>query len=227
MGEADKIFTLLTQARGKIDAVAKGVRRTKSHFAGRLEFMTEATLTLHRGRNLDVITSAQTVRSHWEAIVQPAAFATASLFGELVDVTSEHDLAIPDVYDLLRGALAALGDQADPTVLIARFELRLLHALGVAPPDDVCVRGGEALAGGAWLDAQAGGLVCQACSRGAMLELAAADLQNFRALGAARGAGRTAALVATPRTARAVDELMWHHLGKRPKAHVLLDALTR
>ena len=58
LGEADKIFTLFTRSSGKVDAVGKGVRRPKSTLGGRLELLTESTLTLHRGRSLDIITSA-------------------------------------------------------------------------------------------------------------------------------------------------------------------------
>jgi len=55
LGEADRILTLFTDERGKLDAVAKGVRRARSHLAGRLEFGTECAFGMHRGRSLDVI----------------------------------------------------------------------------------------------------------------------------------------------------------------------------
>ncbi|MDQ2857564.1 MAG: DNA repair protein RecO, partial [Candidatus Eremiobacteraeota bacterium] len=97
LGEADKIFTLFTDERGKLDAIAKGVRRSKSQLAGRLEFVTEAALTLHRGRNLDVITSAEIDTVYWTSIVEPDAFATAHLAVELIDAFCETDLALPDV----------------------------------------------------------------------------------------------------------------------------------
>ena len=59
MGEADRIFTLFTLERGKLDAVAKGVRRPRSHFAGRLEFLNECDFLMHRGRSLEIIVSAE------------------------------------------------------------------------------------------------------------------------------------------------------------------------
>jgi DNA repair protein RecO (recombination protein O) len=225
LGEADRIFTLFTREHGKVDAIAKGVRRTKSHFAGRLQFMSEATLTFHRGRNLDVITSAETIRSRWTAIVEPSAFATAHLLAEMVDAFCELDLALPEIYELLVGAIGALGQGPAPAALVPRFSLRLLHALGLAPPDVQCVRCGNDLTGEAFVDLDAGGLVCEA-DRGPRetIELDAADLANFRALGAPRGGVIRPTTFATDRAARAVDAFVTYHLGKRPRARALVDA---
>src|SRR5215469_6800563 len=91
LGEADRIFTLFTSERGKLDAVAKGVRRTKSQFAGRLEFLTEAAFTMHGGRSLDVITGATILHSEWERLVEPKCFAAAGLVAELIDAFCEPD----------------------------------------------------------------------------------------------------------------------------------------
>jgi DNA repair protein RecO len=187
--------------------------------------MTEAILTLHRGRSLDVITSAQTVRSHWTAIVEPAAFATAHLLAEMVDAFCEPELAIPEVYELLTGAIGALAQSRPPAELIPRFSLRLLDALGLAPSASECVRCGDELAGGAAVDVEAGGLVCEAC-RGArrMIELDAEDVANFQALGAPRGGTIRPTAIATPQTARAVEAFVTYHLGRRPRARALIDA---
>lgn len=227
LGEADRIFTLFTTVRGKVDAVGKGVRRPKSPVGGRLEFLCEATLTLHRGRNLDVITSAVTVKQHWTDLVEPGKFAAASLLAEVVDGFCEPDLPMADVYDLLTGAAAAIAASAAPAGLVPRFQLRLLAALGLAPPDESCVRCNAPFgAHGAWLDVEAGGLGCERCCgvRGERNHLGSADVVNFRALGAPRGGLVRAAAGATPRVARAVDELITYHLGKRPKARALVDA---
>jgi DNA repair protein RecO (recombination protein O) len=226
LGEADRIFTLFSTARGKLDAVGKGVRRPRSAVGGQLQFLSEVRVTLHRGRNLDVITSVQTVRSHWEGLVEPGTFAAASLLAEIVDAFCELDLPMPDVYALLGGAAGALAVSADPGSLVPRFELRLLAALGLAPPDDSCVRCSAPFTDhGAWLDVDSGGLTCERCGggRGEINHLDAADVANFRAVGALRGGPIRPSATATPRTARAIDELITWHLGKRPKARSLLD----
>ena len=229
LGEADKIFTLFTRAHGKVNAVGKGVRRPKSALGGRLELLTEATVTLHRGRNLDVIAQAQTLRSYWTKLVEPDALAAASLVAELVDLFCEPELALDEIYALLTGAARAIAAATVPAALIPRFELRLLDALGLAPSSDVCIRCGAPLADlGAWVDADAGGLGCERCygARGDAHALDAGDVANFRALGAPRGGPRVA-LAATPRVARAVDDLVTFHLGKRPRARALLEELAR
>ena len=219
LGEADRIIRLFTSERGKLDAVAKGVRRAKSHFAGRLEFGNECELQMHHGRSLDVIVNADIVRAPWERLVEPERFATAQLIAELVDAFCEPDLAVPEVYALLSGVLTAIAASETPRALVPRFSLRLLASLGVEPPVDTCIRCGKPLEGHAWVDAQAGGFICAGCREGwrDLLELDAEDLQNLADLCAPRGASR-AALVARPRVANAVEEVIVHHLGRKPKA---------
>lgn len=219
LGEADRIYTLFTVERGKIDAVAKGVRRAKSHFAGRLEFGNECDFGMHRGRSLDVIVSAEIRHAPWSRLVEPKRFAAASAAAELVESFCEPDFALPEIYELLIGMLAAVETSAQPTELLPRFSARLLDLLGLAPPPDACVRCGRALEPHvAWLDAPAGGLIDERCrERWRQLpELDRRDRANFRALWMPRGAAATAH--ATPRVARAVEELLAHHLGRRPKA---------
>jgi len=229
LGEADKIFTLFTRAHGKVNAVGKGVRRPKSALGGRLELLSEATVTLHRGRNLDVIAQVQTLRSYWMQLVEPDALAAASLVAELVDLFCEPELALDDIYTLLVGAVKAIAAAPAPAALIPRFQLRLLHALGLAPSADFCIRCGTTLEeNGAWVDVDAGGLGCERCygARGDAHAFDAGDVANFRALGAPRGGAR-ATLAATPKVARAVDDLVTFHLGRRPRARALLDTFAR
>ena len=230
LGEADRIVTLFTEERGKLDAVAKGVRRAKSHVAGKLEFASEALLGVHRGRNLDVIASAEIARSHWEALVDPAKYAVAHLLVELIDAFCEPDLAMPEVYALLQGALAALARSGEPLALVPRFELRLLGALGFAPEAENCLRCGASLEGvPAWADLEAGGLTCERCRphRADAYALDSLEVENFRALGASRGGERRAALAAAPAVARAVDAFVTHHLGKRLRSQALLVDLAQ
>jgi len=229
LGEADKIFTLFTDAHGKIDAVGKGVRRTKSQLAGKLEFMSEAVLTMHRGRNLDIVTSAEIELAHWVEIVDPARFATAHLIAELVDAFCEIDLAMPEIYAMLRGVLRAIATSDDPASFVPRFQLRLLGALGLAPASSACVRCETPFSGvEAWADIEAGGLACGRCRphRADAFALSPADVQNFRGLAAGAGEAVPAVTRATPAAARAVDAFLTWHLGKRPKSSKLLDDLA-
>ena len=218
LGEADRIFTLFSAERGKIDAVAKGIRRAKSHLAGRLEFGNECQFGMHRGRSLDVIVSADIVAAHWERLVEPDRFAVFSLVAEVIDATCEPDQPLPEVYDLLTGMLAAIASSKDPRGLVPRFSLRLLDLLGVAPPVSRCIRCDLPLEERGYLDPEAGGIIGENCRERwrDLLELDAADLENLRALAARKGA--RAALRETPRVARAVEDVLAHHLGRRPKA---------
>lgn len=218
LGEADRIVTLFTLERGKLDGVAKGVRRPRSHLSGRLEFFNECDFLMHRGRTLEVIVSAEICYSPWSNLVEPERYAVGAVIAELIDAFCEPDLALPDVYELLTGAIAALVGSSAPRTILPRFSLRLLAMLGIAPPLTTCVHCGNTLAGTVWVDGQAGGLIDAACRERwrDLPELTEGDLQNLRALAQPKSHG--ARLLATVNAAAAVDDLVAHHLGKRPKA---------
>jgi DNA repair protein RecO (recombination protein O) len=231
LGEADRIFTLFTRERGKLDAVAKGVRRIKSQNAGRLEFLTEASLTMHAGRSLDVITGATILHSEWEGLVKPAAFAAANVVAELVDAFCEPDFEQFEIYQLLQGVVHALAGAERPSELLPRFELRLLDLLGVLPSLDACVRCGADIrdADEVWLDPSAGGLVCGACHAGGDAgKLQGEEIFNIRALAVPRAqrGGLVPTALGMPGVARAIDALVVYHLGKRAKASAFLEELA-
>jgi recombinational DNA repair protein (RecF pathway) len=199
----------------------------RSHLAGRLELANECDFLMHRGRSLDVIVSAETLRARWPTLVEPERFAVVSLVAETIDAFCEPDLALPEVYDLLAGAIAAIAASTDPRTLLPRFSLRLLDMLGLAPPLEQCVRCGQELPRGTvWLDAEAGGFSDDACRERwrDLPELTPQDLENLRALARPKGTG-PAAVHATVAAANAVTELVAHHLGRRPKAFAHLGSL--
>lgn len=225
LGEADRIVTLFTLERGKLDGVAKGVRRPRSHLSGRLEFFNECDFLMHRGRTLEVIVSAEIRCSPWSNLVEPERYAVGAVIAEVIDAFCEPDFALPDVYELLTGAIAALAGSSAPRTILPRFSLRLLAMLGIAPPLTTCVRCGNPLAETAWVDGQAGGLIDTACRERwrDLPELTQGDLENLRALAQPKSQG--ARLLATVNAAAAVDDLIAHHLGKRPKALAQLGTL--
>lgn len=225
LGEADRILTLFTLEHGKLDAVAKGIRRGKSRVGGRLEFGNEVAMTLHRGRSLDVIASSEIVSEHWRALVEPQRFTVASAACEMVDALSEPDFAMPDVYALLRAMLAATARSSEPAALLPRFSMRLLEALGVAPPLDACIRCANPLDEHAWLDPEAGGLICDACRERwrDLVELDSGALRELQALAMPRGEAGRAGVRAGGAVAAAVELLVAHHLGRRLHAGAVLS----
>ena len=229
LGEADRVFTVLTLERGKIDVVAKGVRRSRSAFAGRLEFMNEVSLEIHHGRSLDVITSADVLTSHFNAIVAPDAFAAASLVAEYVDACCEREQPVPEVFALVHGVLGAFERSQQPTALLPRFELRLLDAIGLAPQLEYCVRCEAAIdrCADIWLDVEDGGLACGACRAQyeGVLELTAVDVENLRALARPAGSNLPITMRARAQSVCVIDRLLFHHLGPRPRVQVALEIL--
>jgi DNA repair protein RecO (recombination protein O) len=138
-GEADRLLTFFTPHRGKLRAVAKGARRPGSRKAGHLELFSYTRLLLARGRNLDIVTQAETVEPFLPLREDLLRTTFAYYTAELVDrFLSDEDENRP-VFDLLLAAFDWLG-QADDLALAARFfELRLLAMVGYQPQFFQCV----------------------------------------------------------------------------------------
>ena len=116
LGEADRIITLLTRHNGRIRAVAKGVRRTKSRFGARLEPFTHVDVLIHPGRSLDIITQAEVIRAYGTPLVSdyPRYTAGTAMLETAERLTPvEKEPAIRQ-FLLLIGGLRALGDAVEP-----------------------------------------------------------------------------------------------------------------
>ena len=164
LGEADRIVTLLTPSRGKIDAVAKGAVRPRSKLGGHLEPLTRAEVLLAHGRTLDIVTQAQMVDGFPGLHADLDRLSTGMYLLELTDrMTVEHAEA-RDVYELLLASLIRLG-RGDGVHLVTRtFELELLAATGFRPEWRTCIGCGAAVsAERATWSALGGGVVCASC----------------------------------------------------------------
>lgn len=163
LGEADRILTLFTRGNGKIRAVAKGIRKTKSRFGGRLEPFTHTDLLIYRGRNLDTITSADIIRSFGGIRSDYETYTRACGMVELVDkITPEREPAF-SVYRLLLSGLDAVASGRIDTAVPA-FAVKLLSISGYHPQLQVCAGCGvqtglEAFSGAL------GGAACGVCRR--------------------------------------------------------------
>ncbi|MGO8978348.1 MAG: DNA repair protein RecO [Streptosporangiaceae bacterium] len=141
LGEADRIVTILGRKTGRIRAVAKGVRRTKSRLGARVEPFTHVDLLLYTGRSLDVITQAETVRPYGEPLASDyprytAGTAMLETAERLTPVEKEPALR---QFLLLVGGLRALGEgQHDPRLVLDAFLLRSLAVAGYAPALEEC-----------------------------------------------------------------------------------------
>jgi DNA repair protein RecO (recombination protein O) len=155
LGEADRIITLLTRHNGRVRAVAKGVRRTKSRFGARLEPFTHVDVMIHPGRSLDVITQAEVIRAYGTRLVADYPKYTA---GTAMLETAERFTPVekePAIrqFLLLIGGLRALGAAVEPGDLgeggegsapgqdgisgDARASQGAVPPEGVAPPEGV------------------------------------------------------------------------------------------
>lgn len=142
LGEADRIITLLTRERGKIRAVAKGVRRTKSKFGARLEPFSRVDLLVFEGKSLDIITQAESLNAYGQDLALDYSLWTAGqTMLETADrLTPEDSISAESQYLLLVGALRTLvtGEHAASLVLDA-FLLRSLSMAGYSPTLSACV----------------------------------------------------------------------------------------
>ena len=174
LGEADRIVVLLTEAHGKVRAVAKGVRKTKSRFGSRLEPTSHVSLLMYEGRELDVVTQAESIEHHRHIRDDLGRLAKATAILEAVDQVAQDREPSSQLYRMVSGALRAL-DDADSPLLIAGFYWKLLAAEGVAPLVDQCARCGTEGALVAF-DLTEGGALCPNCRRGVPLSPAALEL---------------------------------------------------
>ena len=167
-GEADRVLHLYSQDRGRVGAVAKGVRRVKSRLGGRLEPLSRVRLVLHEGRGeLCTVSAVDSVNAHPALREQRASLERASQACEAV--LRLFDSAEPNraAYNLLCNQLALL--DSDPSVATRSqslaFRAKLLLAAGFAPELASCATCGEAdhLSG---FSPSAGGVVCSGCEAG-------------------------------------------------------------
>ena len=119
LGEADRIIAFYTAGHGKVRAVAKGVRKTKSKFGARLEPTSHVAAQFYEGRNLDIVTQVETV-DHFRTIREDLdRFARASAMLEAVDQVALEREANPALYRMLERALRTLAERPSPAVSTA------------------------------------------------------------------------------------------------------------
>jgi DNA repair protein RecO (recombination protein O) len=164
LGEAGKIVTLYTPNYGKLDAVAKGVRRPKSRLAGHLEVLTYTAVMLAHGRNLDIVTQAQAMESFAPLRADLHRLSRALYAAELVDRFSPEGAESYQVFQLLLATLRRLGAARNVDTVLRHLEMQLLTLAGFQPQIARCVSCQRALAATPnYFSPAAGGVLCPSC----------------------------------------------------------------
>jgi DNA repair protein RecO (recombination protein O) len=200
LGEADRVLHLYTLDRGRVGAVAKGIRKTKSRFGARLEPLSHVELLLHVGSGeLQTITGVELVRSHRAAREHPYRLGVGLIGLEAMLRLYPEQEASPRAFEALTRFLDLLDELGPrPTAhthdpLALSFQLKLLWLSGYLPHLTGCAEcGGEGPLVG--YSPRAGGAVCAGCDDGAALALSRRALAGIegllgRPLAEARSAG--------------------------------------
>lgn len=221
-GEADRILHLYTAERGRVGAIAKGARRPKSRFGGRLEPFFRLDLLLHEGRGeLLTVTQAGTVDGYPRLRASGAALAAAARACDAVLRLLDSAEPNPPAYNLLCRYLALLDEpaasRAATLATALSFRLKLALAAGFSPELGSCARCGEAehLTG---FSGAAGGVVCAACEAGAFPLSEAAHGFMVTAIAKPLAEAPSAGDAELRQAERAITETLEHH------AHVQLRA---
>ena len=187
-GESDRVLHLYTLDRGRVGALAKGVRKTKSRFGARLEPLSHAELMLHQGSGeLHTVTGAELIHSHHAAREEPYRLGVGLIGLEaMLRLFSEQEAnprafeALTRFLDLLDGAESRAPGRPAVDPLALSFQLKLLWLSGYLPHLASCAECGSD-AGIVGYSPKAGGAVCRDCGAGA-LALSPAGLQGIDAL---------------------------------------------
>ena len=165
-GEADRILKLFTLERGKLSAIAKGVRKISSRKAGHLEPFTQVQLFLAKGRDLDIITQAEAIEPRSGLRSDLTRMALASYVVEVLDRFTYEEGPNPGLYRLLSQTLNRLEAHEYMANAVRYYEFRLLELLGYRPELFTCIDCGEPVRPqDQFFSPLGGGIACPACGR--------------------------------------------------------------
>ena len=170
LGEADRLLTIFTPARGKLRVVAKGARKPASRKSGHVELFTRSTLLIAKARNIDIVSQAETVEAY-RALREDLLRSTyAHYIVELLDRFTGDEEEGAELYDLLADTLSRLCEAENPALLARFYELRLLTLAGYQPRLFDCARCGKPLreieseSPPYGFDCGQGGVLCDECA---------------------------------------------------------------
>lgn len=225
LGESDRIIVMMTEEHGKVRAVAKGVRKTKSRFGARLEPLSHIDVQLYKGRNLDIVTQVDLIASSFllhnnlDRLIQGISML------EAVDQIAVDREPAPYLYRMLVGALETLSRHASPIVLAA-FYWKLLAAEGVSPEVNMCV-GCQSTTGLVAFDLLEGGAQCAQCRSGVSITPQALELIGQILGGRLNEALAQVETAATAEVTHLATHAMEHHIERRLRSVSMFEQRNR
>jgi DNA repair protein RecO (recombination protein O) len=219
LGEADRIVVLITSGHGKVRAVAKGVRRTKSRFGGRLEPLSHVELLLYEGRELDIVTQAEIIEP-WRLLYEDLnRLAQGLAMAEATEQVAQEREPSEPLYRMLVGALRILAERAGPLV-VGAYYWKLLALDGAGPVLGCCAScgSGPPVAPLVAFDIAEGGALCRLCRRGQPITPAALELVGWILGGQLGRALEMPASATTAEVASLATVSLERHLERRLRA---------
>ncbi|MBU4511436.1 DNA repair protein RecO [bacterium] len=164
--EADKIVTIFTKDYGKITAIGKGVRKTKSKFGSSLEILTHSIFLIYKGRNIDIVSQTEILESFFSTSKEVIKFAFAANCVEIVNKLTEDGEINIGLFNLLKEVLHYLRESNDPKLLNLSFKWQAMSILGYRPSLNLCCRCNKSVEDQKemhFFNTREGGLVCNNC----------------------------------------------------------------
>ncbi len=214
VGEADALLSIYTPYLGKLRAIARGVKRSKSRLAGHLEPLTHCSLMLARGRNLDIISGCDTIESF--APLKTSLWLTSCglYVAELTDRLGVEGTENRKLFQLLLSTLQSLSHGVEPSAVLRYFEFRSMACSGYLPEIWRCVACGHSLEKTSHaFSPPVGGLLCPQCrpgnGSGRTVSVRAIKVLRFFSR---HGLSAVARLRLTPEVLREIEGLMQHYV---------------
>ena len=144
--ESDKIVVMYSKDKGLIRAVAKGIKKTKSSLGARMEAFIANTLLLAKGRNMDIVSQAETVNAFAGTRKDLDKIFYSMYLTEIVNNFGvENDPCSEEIYDTLYSALKSIANaqlKKDILLTVLKFQLKMMHISGFSPEFNTCLKSG-------------------------------------------------------------------------------------
>jgi len=222
--ESDRIVVVMTAENGKVRAVAKGVRKTRSKFGARLEPMSHVRLQFYRGRDLDIVTQADSVEPLAPLLSSLDRASQGMAAIEAVDQIGLEREPNPQLYRMAVGVLRTIAERPAP-LNVPAFYWKLLRAEGLEPQLDACVRCGETEPDVELVafDLNEGGVQCRTCRTGGAISPGALGIMRDIFGGRMQQSLQLDESPLTHEVGTLATRALEHHIERRLKAVAMFE----